>query len=356
MLSIVVPAFNEAEIIEKNIHVLCSYMEKLEAQYRWEIIIVNDGSTDSTGVIAEACSNRWDNIYVLHNPYNFRLGQALRYAFSRCRGDFIVVMDSDLSYSPDHIERMVAKIIETKAKIVIASPYSKGGKVSNVPWFRKILSKLANWYLCMTVTKDKFSDKITTMTGMVRTYDRKFLSQLNLKCMDVDINPEIIYKAMILRARIVEVPAHLNWNTDNSGGIQRRNAKKNCSRIFQSSIQSLLAGFMLRPFMFFIIPGVSFLLISLYLIIQALLRSANFYQSVSGIDVSSVIGKSFQASPHTFLVGGFALIAGIQLFNFGLMALQAKRNFEDIFHINSNILATCQEPRDQEVDEKIFTL
>ena len=63
------------------------------------------------------------------------------------------------------------------------------------------------------VAKDGFSDRLTTITGMVRTYDQEFLSRLILKAMDVTINSEIIYKAMILRARIVEIPAQLDWGT-----------------------------------------------------------------------------------------------------------------------------------------------
>ena len=184
-----------------------------EDRYRWELIIVNDGSSDNTGEVAEKCAAEWENVYVLHHPYNFRLGQALRFAFSNCRGDYVVVMDVDLSYSVDHIERMLTKIRETKAKIVIASPYMKGGVVLNVPPFRKFLSKWANWYLCLMVAKDGFSDRLTTITGMVRTYDQEFLSRLILKAMDVTINSEIIYKAMILRARIVEIPAQLDWGT-----------------------------------------------------------------------------------------------------------------------------------------------
>ena len=352
MLSLVVPTYNEAKILSKNIDVLCRYMEKLEGRYHWEMIIVNDGSTDDTGAVAENSANSRENIFVLHHPYNFRLGQALRFAFSRCRGDFIVVMDIDLSYSPDHIEKMVAKIIETKAKIVIASPYREGGKVSNVPWFRRALSKWANRYLCLTAKRDRYSDKITTMTGMVRAYDRRFLSRLNLKAMDVDINSEIIYKAMILRARIVEVPAHLDWKSQKSKEAER----KSSLRLFRSTLQSLLSGFMFRPFMFFVIPGALFVLLSLYPIIYALLRSMYFYQTVEGVDISDAIGMSFQKSPHAFLVGGFVLIVGIQLFNIGLMALQSKRYFEEIFHFNSNILAAFREPRDSQANEKIVEM
>jgi hypothetical protein len=74
----------------------------------------------------------------------------------------------------------------------------KEGKVSNVPWLRKTLSIWANRFLAF-FAKDRYSERLSTLTGMVRAYDADFLSRLNLKAMDMDINPEIIYKAMILR-------------------------------------------------------------------------------------------------------------------------------------------------------------
>jgi hypothetical protein len=72
----------------------------------------------------------------------------------------------------------------------------KGGKISNVPWLRKVMSYWANRF--MSISSDS---NIRTFTGMVRAYDRRFLSTLNLKAMDNEINPEIIYKAQLLRAR-----------------------------------------------------------------------------------------------------------------------------------------------------------
>ena len=59
-------------------------------------------------------------------------------------------------------------------------------------------------------------NNLSTLTCMVRAYDRKFLSSLNLTTMD--INQEIIFKAEMLGARIVEVPAHLNWIIQRSLG------------------------------------------------------------------------------------------------------------------------------------------
>lgn len=362
IVSVVVPAYNEASILEENVGILCRYMQGLEDQYCWELIIVNDGSSDNTGEVAEKCAAQWENVYVLHHPYNFRLGQALRSAFGGCGGDYVVVLDLDLSYSPDHIAIMLRKIRETKAKIVIASPYMKAGKVSNVPWFRKILSKWANRYLCMTVTRDKFSDKITTVTGMVRAYDREFLSRLNLKAMDVDINAEIIYKAMILRARIVEIPAHLDWGTKQAIKSGKSSIRKSSLRIFRSIIQSLISGFIFRPFMFFVLPGLFLILLSLYPLIWTLFNSIRNYQALAFSNLtldyrlSDAIGMAFKDSPHAFVVGGFALIVGIQLFNLGLMALQNKRYFEELFHLNTTIYNCSREKKKFGKTDKIIQL
>lgn len=347
-VSVVVPAYNEAAIIKKNIGILCDYMKSLESEYRWELIIVNDGSYDETGDLAEECARCRENVIVLHHIYNFRLGQALRYAFSKCRGDYVIVMDLDLSYSPDHIEKMLKKIRETRAKIVIASPYTKGGKVSNVPWLRKILSVWANRFLALTVTRDKFSDRLTTITGMVRAYDRRFLSRLNLKAMDMDIHPEIIYKAMILRARIVEIPAHLDWSWIKDA-VKGSPARKSSMRIIKSIIQSLVSGFIFRPFMFFILPGLTLILLSLYPLIWTFIHSIDHFRSLAASNISfdyrisEAIAAAFKMSPHAFIVGGFVLMIGIQLFSLGALALQKKRYFEELFHLQSMIYKSVQE-------------
>jgi len=83
----------------------------------------------------------------------------------------------------------------------------KGGQVTNVPFFRKILSKYVNKSLMIIA-----NEKIHTFTGMVRAYKGDYLKHLVLKARDNEINPEIIYKTILLRGRIVEIPAHLDWS------------------------------------------------------------------------------------------------------------------------------------------------
>lgn len=346
-VSVVVPAYNEAAILEKNLGILCDYMKGLEDEYDWEMVIVDDGSTDETGDIADAFAKTRNNVTVLHHMFNFRLGQALRYAFNNCRGDIVVVMDSDLSYSPDHIGRMLAKMKESRAKIVIASPYAKGGKVSNVPWLRKIMSVWANRFIAF-FARDRYLDRLTTITGMVRAYDRVFLSRLNLKAMDMDINPEIIYKGMILRARIVEIPAHLDWGVEQvpkPGG----KARKSGMRVLRSILASLISGFIFRPFMFFFLPGLALLVISLYPLAWVLIHTATFYVKMAGSGLSfgyrlsEAIAEAFVLSPHAFIVGGISIIIAIQLMSLGILALQNKRYFEEMFHLGSSVYKTTRD-------------
>jgi glycosyltransferase involved in cell wall biosynthesis len=350
-VSIIVPAFNEEDIIVRNLTQLQNYLDSIEKEYDWELIIVNDGSTDKTGMLADEFSEGKKNVFVLHHPYNYRLGQALRYGFEQSLGDYVVVMDLDLSYSPEHIQRMLSKIKDTKAKIVVASPYAKGGRVENVPWLRKLLSVWANRFLSFVVSKDSFSDKLTTLTGMVRTYDGDFIRQLNLKAMDVDINPEIIYKAMILRARIVEIPATLKWSDYKA--IKSASPKRKSSlRILRSIVQSILSGFIFRPFMFFILPGFVMMLLSLYPISWALIHSFSYYEQFDNglksfhYQFSDAVAEAFKLSPHSFIVGGFCLMIAFQLISLGILALQKKRYFEELFHISSMINRTTRNIRE----------
>jgi glycosyltransferase involved in cell wall biosynthesis len=172
LISIVVPAYNEDSLAERHLLLLCTYMNSLEDEYRWEMVIVNDGSTDQTGQLADAFAKDKDNVHVLHHLTNVGVGEAFKSAFHVCQGDYVVTLDLDLSYSPDHIRRLVEKVRTTQAKVVVASPYMKGGRVSNVPWLRRILSRYANRFLASTAKAN-----LSTLTSMVRAYDGKFLRE-----------------------------------------------------------------------------------------------------------------------------------------------------------------------------------
>lgn len=324
MVSIIVPAFNEAAIITENLGEICTYLETLEDRYRWELIVVNDGSTDETGMLINEFAASRPNVHALHHAINFQLGQALRFAFNNAAGDYLITFDADLSYSPEHIGRLLQEITNTPAKIVIASPYMKGGQTLKVPAVRRVLSRWANRLLSMTA-----KGKLSTITGMVRAYDGPFLRSLNLKAMDAEINPEIIYKAQILRAHIVEIPATLDWTFRQTGGKRRKSAV----RVSRSVTSSTFSAFLFRPFMFFIVPG----LIVLGLAVFSLAWAGYHIGSAWGdtTHFTDAVALAFDRRPHTFIIGGILLIVSIQLLTLGFVAGQNKRYFEELYHLGT---------------------
>jgi dolichol-phosphate mannosyltransferase len=329
-LSIVLPCYNEEAILQTNINTIISYLESKNEKYHWEIIIINDGSKDKTGKIADELADQINNIRVIHHPTNLNLGNALKTGFKNAKGDIIVVMDIDLSYSVDHIEKMVDKLVETSSDIVIASPYMKGGKVTDVPFTRKIMSRWVNKFMRIAA-----QDKYHTYTGMVRAYRKEFISTVNLKTKDYEINPEILYKAMILRARIVEIPAHLDWTEQNKFTGKRKSSIK----VLRGFFSGIMSSFIFRPYIFFLAIGTFLMLLSLYELVWL------FLDTLSDLSKSSQANESFSRSlalqfkknPQSFIVGGITFLAAIQFLSLGFLSLQSKRYFEELFHLGTSL-------------------
>ena len=333
-ISILLPCFNEEVILKCNIDIIVNYLNN-KTKYDWEILIVNDGSIDNTGNIADQIALKNDKIRVIHHPVNLNLGHALQTGFSNANGEIMVVLDIDLSYSVDHIERMVDTLITTCADIVVASPYMKGGKVTAVPFFRKIMSQWVNKFMRMA-SQEKFH----TFTGMVRAYRKEFIQKLNLKTKDYEINPEIIYKAMILRARIIEIPAHLDWTEQNKHKGKRASSIK----VLRGVFSGMMSGFIFRPYIFFVGIGIILFTLSMYqliwLLIDTLAGMSIYLPDISESEnaFSLSLYHQFQIHPQTFLVGGITLLAAIQFLSLGFLSLQSKRYFEELFHLGTSIM------------------
>ncbi len=334
-ITILLPAFNEAEIISKSLTILCDHMSALNEKYDWDILIVNDGSKDATGRLAEELAQSLPNISVFHNKVNQNLGGALRSGFKHAKGEYIVVLDIDLSFGPDNVEKLMDAAIDQDADIVIASPYMKGGKTTNIPFHRLLLSKTLNKLMRWTSGID-----IHSFTGMARAYKKEFLDTINLKTNTYSINPEILQKARILKGRIVEVPSNLDWTFQLEYGANRTSSVK----IFKGILNGLMSSFIFRPYGFFMMVGLLLLVLSLYMIVWIFYHVYTIYPEiqVSGdfFDdmFSEAVSAAYNKRPHAFLIGGFTFVAAIQFLGLGFISLQKKRYFDELFHLNSNIL------------------
>jgi glycosyltransferase involved in cell wall biosynthesis len=333
-VSIVIPCYNEEAILPGNLDVIISYMKEREAKFRWEIVIINDGSKDKTGEIADSFAEQYAQIRAIHHPVNLNLGNAMQSGFRHSKGDVIVVMDVDLSYGVEYIEKMVDKLNEAVADVVIASPYMEGGKVTAVPLLRKVMSKWVNRFMRMAA-----QDKYHTFTGMVRAYRRDYILNVNLKTKDYEVMPEIMYKSMILRARIIEIPAHLDWTEQNKFAGKRTSSMK----IIRSTISSLMSSFIFRPYLFFVIIGFFLLALSMYQLVWLLYDTLSALPAINSMSpkidypFSYSLALQFKKNPQSFLVGGITFVASIQFLSLGFISLQNKRYFEELFHLGTSI-------------------
>jgi hypothetical protein len=179
---------------------------------------------------------------------------------------------------------------------------------------------------------------------MVRAYDARFMRSLNLRALGNDINPEIIRKTMLLAGKIEETPARLDWRLQRSPGVTRRSSVK----ILAQTASVLLSGFLFRPVFFFILPGIAILIFALWvavwIVIHVLGQWGNFPEYTWPLDRASVaLAAAFSQFPHTFVVGGMSLMLAFQLLSIGILSLQNRSYFEELFSLCSALLRLANE-------------
>lgn len=148
-LSIIIPTYNEAENVPILLAEIFSHLDK--NTYSTEIIIVDDNSPDGTGKVAEELKNEFP-LHVIHRSGKLGLGSAVRAGFAIAGGDYIGVMDADLSHDPTIIPAML-KALEAY-DIVIGSRFEEKSSVEQWVWWRKTTSQVGVW-LTRRLTKVK---------------------------------------------------------------------------------------------------------------------------------------------------------------------------------------------------------
>ncbi len=115
-LTVIIPAYNESKLIRRSIGKVVDYLNK--EKYSWKIIVVDDGSTDSTSSIVNGINNK--NINIIIRDKNTGKGAALRSGVAEVKSKYFIFMDADLSVPVSYINRMLKKL-ETGSPVVVGS-------------------------------------------------------------------------------------------------------------------------------------------------------------------------------------------------------------------------------------------
>jgi dolichol-phosphate mannosyltransferase len=197
---VVVPTYNERE----NLPVL---VRGVLAHPGFRMLVVDDGSPDGTGEIADALAAEYPGrVEVMHRTGRRGLGRSyidgLRKAIGMPEVDLVCQMDADLSHNPEYLPALTAAA--ASADVVIGSRYLNGVSVVNWPLHRIFLSTFANRYI-RAVTRLSATD----CTSGFRCWRREALARLPLDSMVSDgyaFLVEMLFDAARLGCRFAEVP------------------------------------------------------------------------------------------------------------------------------------------------------
>lgn len=298
-ISVVIPMYNEEENVNKTLDEVDNVLGNFSD---FEIIVVDDGSTDNTYQLTNEYLSHNPKIHLLKHPVNMGMGRALRTGFEKAEGDVIVTIDADLSYDPAYIPKLVGEIDEL-TDIVIGSQYMDGGKTENIPPLRLFISKTAN-----KIVGYAMSDNISTVTGVLRAYKKEVIDSVELESNGTEINPEIISKAKAVGFNIKEVPVTLKG----------RELGKSKVRIRSTTISHLLFTFYEKPMILF---GVIGLILCFVGIVSAIYL---FYQFLIG---------TLDPTRPLMLFMVLMILSGIQILIFGFVATQISLLKREIYVI-----------------------
>ncbi len=143
-ISVVIPAFNEAERIGQTIEAVARLLTA--KRYDYELIVVSDGSTDMTVMVVKATAARCAiPLQLIENEKNSGKGHAVRQGVLASRGEVVFFTDADLSAAMDNLDGFLAQLA-VGADVVIASRAMAGAQLKvRQPFWREGIGKTFNW-------------------------------------------------------------------------------------------------------------------------------------------------------------------------------------------------------------------
>lgn len=193
MISIVIPAYNEASTVGEVV------WRVRKAEPNAEVIVVNDGSTDGTATILGQLQKDYD-LKVIRHERNMGKGAAIRSALSKVNGDVIIIQDADLEYDPKDYPKLLEPILDGRADVVYGSRFL-GGPHRAIYFWHSIGNKLLTFFSNMMNNLN-----LTDMETGYKAFKRGVMDGIIIKSDRFGFEPELTAKLAKKGLRIYEVP------------------------------------------------------------------------------------------------------------------------------------------------------
>jgi len=304
-VTVLVPAYNEEESLPLLVERLSSIFR--EGGIDGEILIIDDGSTDRTGEIAEKLAQKDSRIIAVGHRRRLGKSAAIRTGIPRCRGEYIVLMDADLQYTPEDIPKLISTLEEGYD---VVNGWRKDRQDS---WLRKLPSGIYN-----LVSRLVFDLQVHDYNSGLKAFRREVLDRMSLRS---DLHRYLLPLAHQMGFRVGEVP--IRHFPRRYGKTKYGSSLRFLLGLFDLISLRLQFTFLERPMTMFGLTGIllSFLgaLFGLYVIMLKVLYREPFGHHMALVQLSALL-----------------ILTGLQSFFFGFLAdILATTRIELLSHMET---------------------
>ena len=192
-ISVIIPCYNEENTIQQIIELVRNALNERE----YEIIFVDDASTDNTSKIIKDLFLNEDTIVVITHELNLGKGAALRSGFNACSGDVVIIQDADLEYDPSEFAKLLKPIQEGKADVVYGSRFKSGDAGRVLYYWHSVGNLFLTWFSNIFTNLN-----LTDMETCYKVFRKEVLEQIIIEEDRFGFEPEITAKIAKIRPRI----------------------------------------------------------------------------------------------------------------------------------------------------------
>ncbi|MFC2049005.1 glycosyltransferase [Elusimicrobiota bacterium] len=215
-VTIIIPAYNDENIIGSSIEKVISYFSSIN--YNYELIIIDDGSTDGTIDIIKTNMNRYPAIRLITNTKNCGKGFSVKKGIETAIGEFILFTDSDLQIHIDQFEYFLNHL-KNDNQLIIASRLKKQSEVTGKQPFKRLIARLILHYLTKLILFNDIADPQCGFKLFPAKFAKDIFKKISIPGFGFDL--ELLYLWKKNSGEVIELPVKWHVNLSSKVSILR---------------------------------------------------------------------------------------------------------------------------------------